>query len=53
MAERWTPDGWRRKPILQVPQYINRIVTVRSKKVNNFTNGLLATPKFHEVWIEA
>jgi ABC-type transport system substrate-binding protein len=38
---------------LQVPQYINRIVTVRTKKVNNFSNGLLATPKFHEVWLEA
>jgi len=38
---------------LQVPQHINRIVTVRTKKVNNFSNGLLATPKFHEVWLEA
>ena len=24
MAERWTPDGWRRKPILQVPEYPDR-----------------------------
>ncbi|HEX5509054.1 MAG TPA: 3-deoxy-7-phosphoheptulonate synthase, partial [Pseudolabrys sp.] len=21
MAERWTPDSWRKKPIQQVPQY--------------------------------
>jgi len=21
MAERWTPDGWRKKPIMQVPEY--------------------------------
>src|SRR5262245_24180476 len=21
MAERWTPDSWRKKPILQVPEY--------------------------------
>src|SRR5690242_2292326 len=24
MAERWTPDGWRKKPILQVPEYPDR-----------------------------
>jgi len=21
MAERWTPEGWRNKPILQMPEY--------------------------------
>jgi 3-deoxy-7-phosphoheptulonate synthase len=24
MSERWTPDSWRKKPILQVPDYPNR-----------------------------
>src|SRR6266851_299971 len=24
MAERWTPDGWRKKPVLQVPDYPDR-----------------------------
>src|ERR1700742_3304036 len=24
MAERWTPDSWRKKPILQVPEYPDR-----------------------------
>ena len=24
MPERWTPDSWRRKPILQVPDYPDR-----------------------------
>src|SRR5579872_4770967 len=24
MAERWTPDGWRKKPIMQVPEYPDR-----------------------------
>src|ERR1700739_5002186 len=24
MAERWRPDGWRQKPILQVPEYPDR-----------------------------
>ncbi len=38
---------------LQVPQFINQIVTIRSPKVNNFVNGLLATPKFHDVWLSA
>ena len=38
---------------LQVPQYINLLVIVRNKKVHNFVYGLLAAPKFHEVWIEA
>ena len=38
---------------LQVPQYINQIVTVRTKKVHNFANGLLAAPKFHEVWLDS
>jgi ABC-type transport system substrate-binding protein len=37
---------------LQVPQYINRIVTIRTRKVHNFVNGLLAAPKFHDVWME-
>jgi len=23
MAERWTPDSWRSKPVLQMPQYLN------------------------------
>ena len=21
MSERWTPDSWRKKPVLQVPEY--------------------------------
>jgi peptide/nickel transport system substrate-binding protein/glutathione transport system substrate-binding protein len=37
----------------QLVQYINPGVTVRSKKVHNFVDGLLTTPKFHEVWLEA
>src|SRR5712691_8731792 len=24
MPERWTPDGWRKKPVLQVPDYPDR-----------------------------
>jgi peptide/nickel transport system substrate-binding protein/glutathione transport system substrate-binding protein len=38
---------------LQLVQYINPGVTVRSPKVQNFIDGLLTTPKFHEVWLQA
>src|ERR1700757_4653253 len=32
MAERWTPDGWRRKPILQVPDYPDRAALAETEK---------------------
>src|SRR6201993_1450377 len=32
MAERWTPDGWRRKPILQVPEYPDRAALDETEK---------------------
>jgi peptide/nickel transport system substrate-binding protein/glutathione transport system substrate-binding protein len=38
---------------LQLVQYISPGVIVRSKKVHNYVDGLLTTPKFHEVWLEA
>ena len=38
---------------LQLVQYVNPGVTIRSPKVQNFVDGLLTTPKFNEVWLEA
>ncbi len=38
---------------LQLVQYINPGVIVRSPKVRNYVDGLLTTPKLHEVWLEA
>jgi ABC-type transport system substrate-binding protein len=38
---------------LQVPQFIAPSVSIASPKVKNFTAGLLAIPKFTEVWLEA
>ena len=38
---------------LQFVQYINPGVIVRSPKVRNYVDGLLTTPKLHEVWLEA
>jgi peptide/nickel transport system substrate-binding protein/glutathione transport system substrate-binding protein len=38
---------------LQLVQYISPGITVRSKKLQDFRDGLLTTPKFHEVWLEA
>src|SRR5689334_24339649 len=32
MAERWTPDGWRKKPILQVPEYPDRAALAETEK---------------------
>src|SRR2546421_5103741 len=32
MAERWTPDGWRKKPILQVPEYPDRAALDETEK---------------------
>ncbi len=32
MAERWTPDGWRKKPILQVPDYPDRAALAEVEK---------------------
>ncbi len=37
---------------LQAPQYIMFGVAVRSKRVRNYADGLLTTPKFHQVWLE-
>jgi peptide/nickel transport system substrate-binding protein/glutathione transport system substrate-binding protein len=37
---------------LQAPQYVMFGVTVRSKQVRNYVDGLLTTPKFHQVWLE-
>ena len=37
---------------LQAPQYVMFGVTVRSKRVRNYVDGLLTTPKFHQVWLE-
>jgi len=38
---------------LQAPQYIMSAVIIRSKKVRNYVDGLLTTPKFHEVWLDS
>ena len=38
---------------MQVPQFIGPSITVLSPKVHNYVAGLLTTPKFHEVWLEA
>lgn len=38
---------------LQAIQYVAFGVTVRNKRVQNYVDGLLTTPKFHEVWLEA
>ena len=38
---------------MQLPQFIGPSITVLSPKVHNYVAGLLTTPKFHEVWIEA
>src|SRR5246500_5416165 len=32
MAERWTPDIWRKKPILQVPEYPDRAALAEAEK---------------------
>ena len=32
MAERWTPDGWRKKPILQVPEYPDAAALAETEK---------------------
>src|SRR5579883_164877 len=32
MAERWTPDSWRKKPILQVPEYPDRPALAETEK---------------------
>src|SRR3974390_1067695 len=32
MPERWTPDGWRKKPILQVPDYPDRAALAEVEK---------------------
>ena len=32
MAERWTPDSWRNKPIMQVPDYPDRAALVETEK---------------------
>src|SRR5580692_1422070 len=32
MAERWTPDSWRKKPILQVPEYPDRAALADTEK---------------------
>jgi len=32
MAERWTPDGWRNRPILQVPQYPDAAALAETEK---------------------
>ena len=32
MAERWTPDGWRQKPILQVPEYPDPAALAETEK---------------------
>src|SRR5262244_891803 len=32
MAERWTPDSWRKKPILQVPEYPDRAALDETEK---------------------
>ncbi len=32
MAERWTPDSWRKKPILQVPEYPDRTALAETEK---------------------
>jgi 3-deoxy-7-phosphoheptulonate synthase len=32
MAERWAPDGWRKKPILQVPEYPDAAALAETEK---------------------
>src|SRR3979409_370032 len=32
MAERWTPDSWRKKPITQVPDYPDRTALAETEK---------------------
>src|SRR5882762_9902628 len=32
MAERWTPDSWRKKPITQVPDYPDRAALAETEK---------------------
>jgi 3-deoxy-7-phosphoheptulonate synthase len=32
MAERWTPDSWRNKPIQQVPEYPDRAALAEVEK---------------------
>src|SRR5262249_27603187 len=32
MAERWTPDSWRKKPILQVPEYPDPAALAETEK---------------------
>lgn len=38
---------------LQLVQYISPGVHIRAKGVHNYVDGLLNTPKFHDVWLEA
>jgi peptide/nickel transport system substrate-binding protein/glutathione transport system substrate-binding protein len=38
---------------LQLVQYISPGVVIQSKKVQNFKDNLLTTPKLHEVWLSA
>jgi peptide/nickel transport system substrate-binding protein/glutathione transport system substrate-binding protein len=38
---------------MYLPQFILPGVTIATPKVKNFSNGLLMTPKFTEVWLEA
>jgi ABC-type transport system substrate-binding protein len=38
---------------LQLVQYISPGVVIQSKKVQNFQDNLLTTPKLHEVWLSA
>jgi len=32
MAERWTPDSWRKKPITQVPDYPDRAALAETER---------------------
>ncbi len=34
-------------------QYISPGVTIQSKKIQNFQDNLLTTPKLQEVWLSA
>ncbi|MBO0764866.1 MAG: twin-arginine translocation signal domain-containing protein [Hyphomicrobiaceae bacterium] len=38
---------------LQLVQYISPGVVIQSKKVQNFKDNLLTTPKLHDVWLSA
>ena len=38
---------------LQLVQYVSPGVVIQSKKVQNFRDNLLTTPKLHEVWLSA